>query len=91
MCKRHLGKTQLQYMQSARQSRSVTYWSTISLSDNEIVDQYVTDLKKKAQTCKFQDLKDDIIWDRMVCRIQYDKVCSRLISKRTRLDPPEGY
>ena len=45
------------------------------------VDQYVTDLKKKAQTCEFQDLKDSLIRDKIVCGIRCDKIQSRLLKE----------
>ena len=39
----------------------------------ETIDQYVTDLQTKAQTCEFDELKDSLIRDRIVCRITCDK------------------
>ena len=42
-------------------------------------DQYLTDLKTKAQSCEFNDLKDGLIRDRIVCGIICDKTRSRLL------------
>ena len=54
-------------------------FNTRNQRDDETIDQYATDLKKKAQTCEFQDLKDSLIRDRIVCRIRCDKTRSRLL------------
>ena len=53
--------------------------NTHNQHDGETIDQYVTDLKTKAQTCEFKDLKDSLIRDRIVCGIHCDKTCSRLL------------
>lgn len=55
--------------------------NTCSQHDDETIDHYVTDLKRKVQTCKFQDLKDSLICDRIVCSNQCDKTCSRLLKE----------
>ena len=56
-------------------------FNTRNQRDDENIDQYVTDLKKKAQTCEFHDLKDGLIRDRVVCGIRCDKTCSRLLKE----------
>ena len=38
-------------------------FNTCNQHDDETIDQYVTDLKKKAQTCKLHDLKDLVVTD----------------------------
>ena len=48
---------------------------------DETIDQYVTDLRKKAQTCEFRDLKEGLIRDRIVCGIRCDKTRSRLLKQ----------
>ena len=50
-----------------------------SQHDGKTIDQYVTDLKTKAQTCEFKELKDSLIRDRIVCGIRCDKTRSRLL------------
>ena len=54
-------------------------FNTRNQRDGETIDQYVTDLKTKAQTCEFKDLKDSLIRDRIVCGIHCDKTRSRLL------------
>ena len=49
--------------------------------DDETIGQYVTDLKRKAQTCEFQKLKDGLIFERIVCGILYVITCSRLLKE----------
>ena len=49
--------------------------------EDETIDQYVTDLMKKAQTSKFQDFKGSLIRDRIVCGIKCDKSRSRLLKE----------
>jgi len=36
-------------------------FNTCNHQDDENIDQYVTDLRKKAQMCQFQELKDGLI------------------------------
>ena len=43
--------------------------------------QYVTDLKTKAQTCEFAELKDSLIRDRVVCGIICDKTRAKLLKE----------
>ena len=45
----------------------------------ETIDQYVTDLKTKAQTCEFANLKESLIRDRIVCGIICDRTRARLL------------
>ena len=63
--------------------RNITWerhvFNTRSQRDGETTDQYVTDLKTKAQTCEFGELKDSLIRDRIVCGIRCDKTRSRLL------------
>ena len=63
--------------------RNITWerhvFNTRSQRDGETTDQYVTDLKTKAQTCEFGELKDSLIRDRIVCGIHCDKTHSRLL------------
>ena len=54
-------------------------FNTRNQCDGETIDQYVTDLKTKAQTCEFKDLKDSLIRNRIVCGIHCDKMLSRLL------------
>ena len=54
-------------------------FNTCSQRDGETTDQYVTDLKTKAQTCEFGELKDSLIRDRIVCGICCDKTRGRLL------------
>ena len=39
----------------------------------ETIDQYVTDLRNKANTCEYGNLTDSLIKDRLVCGITSDK------------------
>ena len=45
----------------------------------ESIDQYMTDLKTKAQTCEFSNLKDSLICDRIICGIICDRTRTRLL------------
>ena len=47
----------------------------------ETINQYITDLQTKAQTCEFAELKDSLIRDCIVCGITYDKTRSRLLKE----------
>ena len=47
----------------------------------ESIDQYVTNLKIKAQTCEFENLRDSLIRDHIVCGIICDKTRGRLLRK----------
>ena len=39
----------------------------------ETIDQYVTDLRTKARSCEFGELRDSLIQDRIICGIIFDK------------------
>ena len=54
-------------------------FNTRNQRSDESFDQYLTDLKTKAQSCEFNDLKDSLIRDRIVCGIICDKTRSRLL------------
>ncbi len=45
----------------------------------ESIQSYVSDLKNKASTCEFGDLKDEMIKDRLVCGIENDKLRRSLL------------
>ena len=47
----------------------------------ESIDQYVTDLKTKAQTCEFTQLKDSLIRDWIMCGIICDRTRARLLKE----------
>ena len=47
----------------------------------ENVDQYVTDLRNKAKTCEFGNLRDSLIQDRLVCGVLNDKTRSHLLKQ----------
>lgn len=47
----------------------------------ESINQYVTNLKKKAKSCEFSVLKDSLIKDRMVYGIVSDKTRARLLKQ----------
>ena len=40
----------------------------------ETIQSHVSDLKNKASSCEFEDLKDEMIKDRLVCGIENDKL-----------------
>lgn len=46
---------------------------------SETIDSYVTDLRMKARSCEYGDLKDSLIRDRIVCGLKSDAVRSRLL------------
>ena len=52
-------------------------FNTHNQQPGESIDQYVTDLKTKAQICEFAELKDGLI---RVCGIICDKTCARLLN-----------
>ena len=56
-------------------------FNTRNQQPGESIDQYVTDLKTKAQTCEFDDLKDSLIRDRIVCGIICNKTRARLLKE----------
>ena len=43
------------------------------------IDQYVTDLKIKASSCEFGELRDNLIHDRIICKITCDKMRNMLL------------
>ena len=45
----------------------------------EPIEQFVTDLKLKAQTCQFENLKDSMIRDRLVLGVTNTRVRERLL------------
>jgi hypothetical protein len=45
----------------------------------ESIQSYVSDLRNKASTCEFEDLKDEMIKDRLVCGIENDKLRRSLL------------
>ncbi|GFN80779.1 polyprotein [Plakobranchus ocellatus] len=45
----------------------------------ETFDQYVTDLKNLAKNCKFGNLQDELIRDKIVCGIANEKIKERLL------------
>lgn len=46
---------------------------------NETIEQYITDLKNKAQSCEFGDLKNDLIKDILTCGILNEKMREKLL------------
>ena len=56
-------------------------FNTRNQQPGETIDQYVTDLKTKAQTCEFAELKDGLIRDRIVCGITCDRTRARLLKE----------
>ena len=60
-------------------SRGKDTCSMLAANATVKLDQYVTDLKTKPQTCEFGELKDSLIRDRIVCGIHCDKTGSRLL------------
>lgn len=63
--------------------RNITWqrhiFNTRNQCSDEIFDQYITDLKTKAKTCEFDDLKDSLIRDQIVCGITCDRMLGRLL------------
>ena len=56
-------------------------FNTRNQQPGETIDQYVTDLKTKAQTCEFAELKDGLIRDRIICGIICDRTRARLLKE----------
>ena len=50
--------------------------------EGEGIDAYVSNLRTLAQTCKFGDLKDDLIRDRIICGIHDFGLRKRLLQER---------
>ena len=47
----------------------------------ETIDQYATDLRKKAKSCEFGTLTESLIKDHIVCGVLSDRTRSRLLKK----------
>ena len=47
--------------------------------EGESIDAYVTDLRNKASSCAFAELKDGLIRDRIVCGVNNDTVRAGLL------------
>ena len=56
-------------------------FNTRNQQPGESVDQYVTDLRKKAKTCEFGILTESLIKDGLVCGAASDKTRSRLLKQ----------
>ena len=56
-------------------------FNTRNQQPGETIDQYVIDLKTKAQTCEFAELKDGLIRDRIICGIICDRTRARLLKE----------
>jgi len=65
--------------------RNVTWerhvFNTRRQQPGETIDQYVTDLKKKAKSCEFGDPNDSLIKDRVVCGILSEKTRARVLKQ----------
>ncbi|XP_030851255.1 uncharacterized protein K02A2.6-like [Strongylocentrotus purpuratus] len=63
--------------------RNVTFerhkFFTRSQHKNETTDQYATELRNRAKSCDFGDLKDSLIRDRIICGIVNSMVRERLL------------
>lgn len=68
--------------------KNLTYirhvFNTRSQATHETFDTFVTDLKNKAQQCEFENLKDGLIRDRIVCGIK-DETCRRRLLRESDL------
>ena len=56
-------------------------FNTRNQQPGETIDQYVTDLKTKAQTYEFAELMDGLIRDRIVCGIICDKTSAHVLKE----------
>ena len=54
-------------------------FNTRTQQRGESIQTYISDLKNKASTCEFGDLKDEMIKDRLVCGIENDKLRRSLL------------
>ena len=65
--------------------KNLTYIRHVFFTQNqgqdEPIDNYVTDLRNKAQSCEFEHLADGLIRDRIVCGIQDESRRARLLRK----------
>lgn len=52
---------------------------TRAQNSDESIDKYVTDLKIKARNCKFGDLHDEMIRDRIICVTNSEHLRARLL------------
>ena len=48
----------------------------------ESLDHYITDVMKQAKLCKYGNLKDELIRDRLVSGIKDDRICEKLLNKK---------
>ena len=48
---------------------------------DETTEQYITDLKKFATTCEYGNLKDDLIRDRLVCRVNNESIRRQMLKE----------
>ena len=48
----------------------------------ESLDHYITEMIKQAELCKYGNLKDELIRDRLVCGIKEDRIHEKLLSKK---------
>ena len=46
----------------------------------ETIDQYLIELRLAAKNCRFDDLENQLIRDRLVCGTNSEEVCQRLLS-----------
>ena len=56
-------------------------FNTRTQQRGESIQTYISDLKNKASTCEFGDLKDEMIKDRLVCGIENDKLRRSLLQE----------
>ena len=63
--------------------KNVTYerhkFNIRNQTENESIDQYVTELRTLASTCEFENLKDGLIRDRVICGIRNQALKERLL------------
>lgn len=52
---------------------------TISLQLDETIDQYATELKRRAKSCEFGDLKEGLLRDRIVSGIGSNPLYKKLL------------
>ncbi len=73
--------------------QNITYerhvFNTTSQEHGQSIDNYVTLLKKRAQTCEFGELTDSLIKDRLVVGMKKDSVRAKLL-RETNLDLPKA-
>lgn len=54
-------------------------FNTRNQRPDETIEAYVSDLKNKAKSCRFGELKDELIRDRLVCGIISDRMRKQLL------------